>query len=177
MLKNLSSNPVAVIREHASALTAIIGIIAMLGTVFFGINSGIGSDPERVQGSSGDYAAPGPTEQQRLNEIHQELSYELLEARATENVSPVIRDAGLQLQAQDKAETNAVDNEEQRLDRSVAMVMVNTPLEQASGETLMNTLLDSPDHKDVIVDSAHDNYGIGVAFGSDRVWAVLIFSA
>lgn len=176
-------DPVTALRNAKPLLTALGGIFAILLTVIVGLHSSGAQDPDREMGSSADYVAPLPGEQARLDTIGTDLNLAVKALRADEFEEtgvvspPLVLDPTLQIQADRWAKSNAVEGRESAIDRNVSMLQVNLPSEEASAEALISRILGSPAHTDVLLDPEMTFYGIGVARGHERVWAVLLFSA
>ncbi|WIM67254.1 hypothetical protein QP027_09040 [Corynebacterium breve] len=123
------------------------------------------------------YVAPSFDEAEELEKIRADFFTAVLDLRANEpGIGPVHLDFNLQRVAQEHAEGNAVTNEEARIDAPVAMVQNNKPAYRANAYVLLDDFLHSPAHTRVLLDPRHENIGIGVAQGHDRVWVVVAFS-
>ncbi|MHA2789712.1 hypothetical protein ACXZ66_11295 [Corynebacterium sp. S7] len=157
-------------------VAALSVVFALLSTIFTAMNS-TAPDTSSVNARANGYVAPPYTQSQNLEQIRGDFFYAVLSLRADEpGIDPVAINLDLQRVAQLHAEGNAVTGNEANLDMSVAMVQHHLPIDQATGRSLLDAFLYSPEHTAVLLDSRHKNIGVGVAQGHENVWITVVFS-
>ncbi len=173
----LFTDPWSLVREPGRVIATLLSAVALAAPAVPGL-------PDvTAGGSSWEFEDAGFGRQQQLTEIEQDLHRGLLELRAREAVDylsgsgPLVLDPELQLQAQGVARANAAEGRERAsLDSNVSMIQAHLPVEEASGEAVLDLWLRSQPHTDNILDPAYTVYGLSAAEGGGQVWVVILFS-
>ncbi|AGG67542.1 CAP domain-containing protein [Corynebacterium callunae] len=147
-----------------SSLSRAIPILSILLTAILSFNAI----------SSGN-TSQAPQLDQLRTDVIAKINYE----RNQQGLLSITPGVDLHNAAQKEAEENAATGTEGPVAdpaEDLVVLQINMPYGQANADYIVDTLLASPAHRDLLLAPSYQAVGVGAAYKGDRVWVVVEFT-
>ncbi|MFP7364169.1 CAP domain-containing protein [Corynebacterium callunae] len=150
--------------EIISSLARAIPILSILLTAIIGFNAASNGNPSQ-----------SPVLDQLRTDVINKINYE----RSPHGLIPLTPEVNLHSAAQKEAEENAATKTEGPVadpEGNLVVLQINMPYAQANADYIVDTLLASPAHRDVLLTPIYEAIGVGASYSGDHVWVVVEFT-